>query len=72
MNTIALAAGSTPPQGLSAEDLARRHVERRAVEAVIWGMAAVNTGLMPQQMLNKTAGQGEPVDLRGRPLVRAR
>jgi hypothetical protein len=36
---------------LSAEDLARRMIERRAVEAVIWGMPAVNYDLMNQQML---------------------
>jgi len=33
------------------QDLARRTVERRAVEAVIWGMPAVNTDLMYQAML---------------------
>jgi len=37
-------------QEYSSEELARRHVERRAVEAVIWGMAAVNTDLMLQEM----------------------
>ena len=31
-------------QNLPAEDLARRAIERRAVEAVIWGMPAVNFG----------------------------
>ena len=30
-------------QNLPAEDLARRTIERRAVEAVIWGMPAVNS-----------------------------
>jgi hypothetical protein len=38
-------------QTLSAEDLARRTVERRAIESVIWGMPAVNTELMYQAML---------------------
>ena len=33
-------------QNFSAEDLARRSIERRAVEAVIWGMPAVNFDLM--------------------------
>src|ERR1700759_843669 len=32
-------------------DLARRTIERRAVEAVNWGMPAVNTDLMLQEML---------------------
>ena len=35
---------------LSAADLAERALYRRAVEAVIWGMPAVNTDLMYQGM----------------------
>ena len=42
---------SSHGQNLSADDLARRTLERRAVEAVIWGMPAVNTDLMYQEML---------------------
>jgi hypothetical protein len=42
---------SSHGQNLSADDIARRTVERRAVEAVIWGMPAVNTDLMYQAML---------------------
>jgi hypothetical protein len=38
-------------QTLSAQDLDRRTIERRAVEAVIWGMPAVNYDLMYQEML---------------------
>ncbi len=38
-------------QTFSAQDLVRRAIERRAVEAVIWGMPAVNTELMYQQMI---------------------
>ena len=52
----ALVASATA-QNFSADDLARRMIERRAVEAVIWGMPAVNTDLMRQQMLTKTAGE---------------
>ena len=33
-------------EALSAGDLARRATERSAIEAVIWGMPAVNTELM--------------------------
>ena len=33
-------------QEFSAEELAHRAIERRAVEAVIWGMPAVNFDLM--------------------------
>ena len=34
----------TQAQDYSAEELARRTLKRRAVEAVIWGMPAVNFG----------------------------
>jgi hypothetical protein len=45
-------ATATHPQAqtLSTEDIARRAIERRAVEAVIWGMPAVNTDLKYQEM----------------------
>ena len=42
------AAPSVQTQNLSAEELARRTVERRAIETVIWGMPAVNYDLMYQ------------------------
>ncbi len=45
------AAVSADAQQFSANDLTRRIVERRAVEAVIWGMPAVNYDLMLQEML---------------------
>jgi hypothetical protein len=38
-------------ENFSAEELARRTIERRAVEAVIWGMPAVNFDLMYQAMV---------------------
>ena len=44
-------------QGLAPDELARRAIERRAIEAVNWGMSAVNTDLMLQEMLAKTAGK---------------
>jgi len=43
--------GQAQAQNLSEQDLNRRMIERRAVEAVIWGMPAVNTDLMYQAML---------------------
>jgi len=49
-------------------ELDRRTVERRAVEAVIWGMPVVNYDLMLQEMLNKTAGKVNQVIYWGRPL----
>ncbi len=45
--TLALAQG----QNLSPEELNRRMIERRAIEAVIWAMPAVNYDLMLQEML---------------------
>jgi hypothetical protein len=43
-------ASATCAQNLSANDLTRRTIERRAVETVIWGMPAVNFELMAQAM----------------------
>src|SRR5262245_56240666 len=48
--------------------LAERAIERRAVEAVIWGMPAVNYDLMLQEMLTKTGGKVGQVIYWGRPL----
>src|SRR5262245_14104713 len=47
---LALICFSAPAQTqtFSAEDLARRTIERRAVEAAIWGMPLVNTDAMRQ------------------------
>jgi hypothetical protein len=42
------AFSSAQAQKFSTEDLARRAIERRAVEAVIWGMPLVNTDAMRQ------------------------
>jgi hypothetical protein len=61
-------SASAQAQHLSAEDLARRTIERRAVEATIWGMPAVNYDLMLQEMLTKTAGKVNQVIYWGRPL----
>jgi hypothetical protein len=53
LTTAALegAATSALAQEFSTGELASRAIERRAVEAVIWGMPAVNTELMYQAML---------------------
>jgi hypothetical protein len=59
---------SAQAQDLSAQDLTRHNIERRAVEAVIWGMPAVNTDLMRQEMLTKTSGKVNQVIYWGRPL----
>jgi hypothetical protein len=62
------AAATAQAQNFSAEDLAARAAHRRAVEAVIWGMSAVNTDLMRQEMLTKTPGKVNQFIYWGRPL----
>jgi hypothetical protein len=47
---------------------ARRVVERRAFEAVVWGMPVVNYDLMRQEMLGKTKAKVNQVVYWGRPL----
>jgi hypothetical protein len=64
----AVASPAPPAASASANDLANRNVERRAVQAVIWGMPAVNTDLMLQEMLTKTPGKANQVIYWGRPL----
>jgi hypothetical protein len=44
--TVFITAVAGSAQTYSADDLTRRNIERRAVEAMIWGMPAVNTDLM--------------------------
>ena len=43
-------------QTFSADELARRTIERRAVEAVIWGIPAVNYDLMRQAAIHEAKG----------------
>src|SRR6478672_5460003 len=47
---MSLATPSLAEANLSADELGRRAIQRRAVEAVIWGMPAVNYDLMYQEM----------------------
>jgi hypothetical protein len=61
-----LGANAEPP--FTPGKLAERDMHRRAVEAVIWGMPAVNYDLMLQEMLTKTAGKVGQVIYWGRPL----
>ena len=62
------AASGVHAESFSADDLYRRTIERRAVEAVNWGMSAVNYDLMLQEMLNKTNGKVNQVLYWSRPL----
>jgi len=74
-SALMLGSLSAHAQVLSAEDLSNRNIERRAFEAVIWGMPAVNTELMYDQML-KAGGKvgqiiywGGPLDWRNQTLT---
>jgi hypothetical protein len=53
---MSLPAGPKREAGLSPSELAERPVHRRAAEAVIWGMSAVNTDLMYQAMVRGAKG----------------
>jgi hypothetical protein len=70
LSAFALSAAATCAlaQNFSSDDRAGRTIERRAVEAVIWGMPAVNYDLMLQEMLAKTPGKVGQVIYWGRPL----
>ncbi|HEY1372783.1 MAG TPA: DUF1254 domain-containing protein [Candidatus Binatia bacterium] len=59
---------SRKEEKFSSTDLAERATYRRAVEAVIWGMPAVNYDLMLQEMLNKTNSKLSQFIYWGRPL----
>jgi hypothetical protein len=64
----ALAREKKPAATFTPAQLAERTLHRRAVEAVIWGMPAVNYDLMLREMLDKTTGKGGQVIYWGRPL----
>jgi hypothetical protein len=65
--TAAVTAMAQTPS-LSPSELTNRVLHRRAIEAVIWGMPAVNYDLMLQEMLTKTPGKVNQVIYWGRPL----
>jgi hypothetical protein len=68
---VALAAVIAQPalaQTPAPDQLTQRSIERRAVEAVIWAMPAVNYDLMLQEMLSKTDAKVNQVVYWGRPL----
>jgi hypothetical protein len=52
----------------TSDQLAQRMIERRAAEAMNWGMSAVNYDLMLQEMLTKTVGKVNQVVYWSRPL----
>jgi hypothetical protein len=46
----------TAEPAFTSTELAERALHRRAVEAVIWGMSAVNYHLMYEEVVRKTKG----------------
>ena len=66
--SLLAAIGTAKAQGFAPEEFQRRAIERRAVEAVIWGMPAVNYDLMLQEMLTKTEGKVNQVTYWSRPV----
>ncbi len=64
----AVAQDRQPDSKFTPGQLAERALHRRAVEAVIWGMPAVNYDLMLQEMLAKTPGKVNEVIYWGKPL----
>jgi hypothetical protein len=71
ISAIALVATNSQvsfAQTLTPDQLAQRTIERRAVEAVNWGMSAVNYDLMLQEMLAKTSGKVNQFIYWSRPL----
>src|SRR5262245_25761532 len=71
MATIAWAALAAAPgvhaQTFTPAELQRRLLERRAFEAVVWGMPAVNADLMLQEMLSKTTARPNDIVYWSRP-----
>jgi hypothetical protein len=58
MNKTGVAvAASANAQNFSPEDLSRRTVKRRAIEAVIWGVPVVNYDLMYQAAVREAKGE---------------
>ena len=64
---LAYTLTSGQAQNLSVDDLTHRNIERRGVEAMIWGMPAVNTDLMLQEMLGKTKAKVNEIVYWSRP-----
>lgn len=68
LGLLAISAFSFQAKAASADDIAARTIERRAVEAAIWGIPAVNYDLMRQEMLMKTKSKVNQIIYWSRPL----
>ena len=62
---VALALSCLTGGALAQNSPQERLIRSRAVESVIWAMPAVNYDLMLQEMLSKTDGKVNQVDLLG-------
>src|SRR6516164_4508375 len=51
-----ISIAATAQAQISADDLSRRLIDRRAFQAVVWGMPAANYQLMYQEMVDKAKG----------------
>jgi len=51
-----ISIAATAQAQISADDLSRRLIDRRAFQAVVWGMPAANYQLMYQEMVDKVKG----------------
>jgi hypothetical protein len=58
---LLLSGLSAQAQTGSPDELTRRSIERRAVEAMIWAMPAVNTDLMVQEAFSKTKAKANDI-----------
>ena len=63
---VALTPAASAQQS-AGKDIAHRAIERRGVEAMIWGMPAVNADLMLQEALNKTSAKPNDIVFWSRP-----
>ncbi|GAA3090685.1 DUF1254 domain-containing protein [Rhizobium viscosum] len=63
-----LVAASAHGVEKAAQQVFDNEIERKAVQAVVWGIPAVNYDLMRQEMLTKTSGKVGQVIYWGRPL----
>jgi hypothetical protein len=68
LTTPVVAQDKKPDSPFTPAELAERTMHRRAVEAVIWGMPAVNYDLMLQEMLRKTPARVNEIIYWSRPL----
>lgn len=73
LQTQAPLAATAPPvpdfQALSADELQQRAMQRRAVEAVNWGMSAVNFDRMLQALIHTAKGQPNQIVYWSQPLT---